>query len=86
MAPAELFVATHRSKRGSLRYHRFDTSAEAIKFAIESLTAEELHGAVMEVAEARFDRDEIARLYGNLNFPLAALRRVATSAAIATSR
>ncbi len=75
-APAELFAASHRSRRASLRYHRFDTSAEAIKFAVEALGADGLNGTVMEVAEVRFGRDEISSLYSSLDFPLPRKARV----------
>ena len=41
-APAELF--TGRSARGArpMRYHRFDTGAEAVRFAIETLPSDQL--------------------------------------------
>jgi hypothetical protein len=69
-APAELFTASHRSKRAVLKYHRFPTSAEAIRFAIEGLTKEQLYGTVLEVGETRFDGSAIRELYEDAGFPL----------------
>jgi hypothetical protein len=69
-APAELFTANHRSKRAALKYHRFATSAEAILYAVEGLSAEQLYGTVLEVGETRFDAAAIRELYGNAEFPL----------------
>ena len=59
MAPAELFTASHRSKRAALKYHRFATSAEAIRYAIEGLSPEQLYGTVLEVGDTRFDAEAI---------------------------
>ena len=70
MAPAELFTANHRSKRAALKYHRFETSAEAIRYAMEGLSPDQLHGTVLEVGETRFDAEAIRELYGNVEFPL----------------
>lgn len=62
-APAELF--TGRSARGSrpMRYHRFDTGAAAVQFAIETLTSEQLLAAVLKVDENRFRHMEIRGFY-----------------------
>jgi hypothetical protein len=70
MAPAELFTASHRSKRAALKFHRFATSAEAIRFAMEGLSPEQLYGTVLEVGDTRFDAEAIRQLYGNAEFPL----------------
>ena len=74
MAPAELFTASHRSKRAALKYHRFTTSAEAIRFAMEGLSPEQLYGTVLEVGETRFDAEAIRELYGHAEFPLQRLQ------------
>ena len=70
MAPAELFTASHRSKRAALKYHRFATSAEAIRYAMEGLSPDQLYGTVLEVGDTRFDAQAIRQLYGNAEFPL----------------
>ena len=70
-APAELF--TGRSMRGSrrVRYHRFDTGAAALQFAIETLPREQLLGAILKVDEERYRHGEIRNLYDAGEYPLA---------------
>jgi hypothetical protein len=69
-SPAELYPApAHR--RGALTYHRFDSLAEAVRFASEELTAEQLAGAFIEADEERYDAAAIAGLYRSDGFPLA---------------
>jgi hypothetical protein len=80
--PAELFASSHRSKRSALTYHRFATSAEAIKFAVESLSPESLSWTVMEVSEVRFDAAAIRELYQNADFPLGRTTAPATDTAV----
>ena len=69
-APAELFPA--RSKVGGrpVGYRRFDTAAEAIRYAMEQMPADFLVGAVMESESQRFDRGDIQRLYASVQYPL----------------
>lgn len=68
-APAELFPApAHR--RGQLRYHRFDTLAEAVRFAEEELSANERAGALIEADEIRYSGAEISALYDAVGYPL----------------
>jgi hypothetical protein len=68
-APAELFPApAHR--HGPLRYHRFETLAEALRFAQEKLTPAELAGACIEVDEVRYGGPEITALYHAAGYPL----------------
>jgi hypothetical protein len=69
-AAAELF--TGRSARGArpMRYHRFDTGAEALQFAIETLTAEQLLAAVLKIDENRYRHGEIRAFYEAAAYPL----------------
>jgi hypothetical protein len=69
-APAELF--TGRSARGArpMRYHRFDTGAEALRFAIETLPSDQLIACVLKVDENRFRHGEIRAFYDASTYPL----------------
>jgi hypothetical protein len=68
--PAELFPApSHR--RGPLSYRRFDSLAEAVKFAVEELGPPQLNGAFLEAEEVRYGGAEIMALYQAAGFPLA---------------
>ena len=71
-APAELFVGKSRvSPRGSpMSYRRFPTSAEAIKYAVETLENVVLLSAALVVGEDRFEGAEIRALYEGKQFPL----------------
>jgi hypothetical protein len=69
-APAELFPIPSKTHTGNLKYKRFDTAAEALRFAVEEIPARALMGAFLEVDEARFGAQEIRYLYENAAYPL----------------
>jgi hypothetical protein len=69
--PAELFMGKRKGgPRQPLRYRRFATAAEAIRFAVEELPAVRALGAWMQVGDERFDGEDIQRLYQSDDFPL----------------
>ena len=68
--PAELFPSRGKKGRSQITYKRFDTAAEAIRFAMEDISPSALLGAYIEVEEARFGFHEIQYLYENAAFPL----------------
>lgn len=81
---AELFpAAIRKKKRTGFAYRRFDSAAEAVRFAMEDLPTDLLNGAYLQVDEARFDQNGIRGLYDSPEFPLA--RRPAKPDAEATA-
>lgn len=73
-APAELF-AQKRKKYGPINYRRFETAAEAIRYAIEDLSRSLLDGTFIETGAERLDGKSIRQLYGSDRYPL---KRAAT--------
>ena len=69
-APAELFPNRGRAGKSRIKYKRFDTAAEALRFVMESLPAPALLGAFLEVEEARFGAEEMRHLYESAAYPL----------------
>lgn len=70
-APAELFPSRSRKGNRPAGYRRFETAAEAIRYAIEEMSSDYLNGAILECDEARFDSAGILELYNHLDYPLA---------------
>ena len=70
--PAELFMGKRKGgARQPLRYRRFATAAEAIRFAVEELPAVRALGAWMQVGDQRFDGDDISMPLPEQRFPVA---------------
>lgn len=69
-APAELFASKGRGAgRRPMTYHRFDSSADAIRFAIEELPAAMLVGAVLESGDERYGAAAIRAFYDSAGYP-----------------
>jgi hypothetical protein len=70
-SPAELYPSRSRAQgRRPIKYRRFPTAAEALRFAVEELPPSLLLGAVLEVGEQRFDGNGIRALYDRPDYPL----------------
>jgi hypothetical protein len=69
-APAELYATASKSGKRPMRYTRFKSAAEAIKYAIEELPPELLLGSTLEINEERFDGPGIRALYDSASYPL----------------
>ncbi|PWB81513.1 MAG: hypothetical protein C3F11_15040 [Methylocystaceae bacterium] len=68
---AGLFSAKRpRFHNKSLDYRRFERAADAILFAVEKLSTDELRGCSLEVAEETYVGQAIRSLYESGDFPL----------------
>lgn len=69
MTGAGLYVG--RRSRGSSgpRYKRFETAAEAVRFAIEDMPGSQLRDSMLEVDESQFDDRQIRMLYDAPGYP-----------------
>lgn len=70
-AAAEFFPSKGRAPAPRLRYQRFATAAEALRYAVEDMPVSLLRGSTMEVNEQRFDGEQIRTLYDADDYPLA---------------
>jgi hypothetical protein len=71
-APAELFTPTRKPGRGKpIGYRRFNTAAEAIRFAMEEFPTIRTFGPWMQVGDERFSGEAIRQLYESGDYPLA---------------
>jgi Arc/MetJ-type ribon-helix-helix transcriptional regulator len=68
-APAELFPSRNRKIPSKVKYRRFDTAADAIRFAVEELPEPQLLGAYIEIDEERLGHQDIRALYESENYP-----------------
>jgi hypothetical protein len=72
--PAEVFMTKRkRGARSRLGYRRFATAAEAIRFVVEEFPALRTLGPWMQVGDARYDSEDIRRLYESGDYPSVAI-------------
>ena len=69
-APAELYPGRNRKTAKKVPYRRFETAADAIRFAVEELPELLLLGACIEVDEQRLTYKDIQTLYASEQYPL----------------
>lgn len=69
-AAAELYPSKRFHRVSQVRYRRFDSVAEAVRYAVEDMPAEWLRGSLLEVDEQRFEGAQIKTLYLADGYPL----------------
>ncbi|MFZ1990690.1 MAG: hypothetical protein WAW96_13075 [Alphaproteobacteria bacterium] len=69
-ASAELYPPKTGSYMRKIGYLRFARAAEAIRFAIEQLSAEQLLATYMEIGEQRYGHKDLRDLYRGDAYPL----------------
>jgi hypothetical protein len=69
-APAELYPGRNRKSAKKVSYRRFETAADAIRFAVEELPELLLLGACIEINEQRLNYKDIQALYASDQYPL----------------
>jgi hypothetical protein len=69
-AGAGLYPCKTVRRTSRLRYRRFESAAEALRFAIEDMPVAMLRGSVLEIDEARYDGQQMRRLYEADAYPL----------------
>ena len=69
-AAADCYFGKPAFRMRHLRHRRFDTAAEALRFAIEELPAAQLPATVLEVNEERFQGAKLRAIYDAEAYPL----------------
>ena len=67
---AGLYAGKAVRGRSGPRYRRFETAAEALRFAVEDMPGAQQLGCLLEVDEARYDHRQIRVLYDAPTYPL----------------
>ncbi|WP_174802271.1 hypothetical protein [Martelella limonii] len=67
---AALYPGRKAKGNRSPRYRRFDTAADAVRFAVEEMEGCQLRGSVLEIEESRYDDRQIRKLYDAPEYPL----------------
>lgn len=76
--PAELYASRGRgASRRPMTYLRFADAAQAICYAMETLSDQLLFGTVLESGDERLNATDIRRLYESADYPLVRKEQVA---------
>lgn len=67
---AELYVPRNARRYGPMQFKRFESAAEAIRFAMEELPRPALAGIALEVDERRYTGRDVEKLYDDDLYPL----------------
>lgn len=67
---AELYPGRSNARPNARRYHRFETAAEALRFAMEEMPNVLLRGSMLEVNDQRFPAAQMSALYNDERYPL----------------
>ena len=70
-SPADLFPSRRKVGRRPVGYRRFDTAAQAIRYAVEEMPKDFLGEAVLESDTERIKGEDIRLLYSSDDYPLA---------------
>lgn len=70
--PGEIFIPKFSgTRRLGLTYRRFETAAEAVRFAVETLPTAALTACTVETDGGRLGSRELKALYADARYPLA---------------
>jgi hypothetical protein len=69
-AGAGFYPCKSKQNTSRHRYRRFESAAEALRFAMEEMPSSLLRGSVLEVDEARFSGIQMQTLYEADEYPL----------------
>ncbi len=68
-APAELYPARNRRIKNNVKYRRFESASDAIRFAVEELPNALFLGTYLESGDERIGHADIRGLYDSADFP-----------------
>jgi hypothetical protein len=69
-APADLFLARSRNGQRPVGHRRFNTAAEALRYAVEQMPPQFLDGTVLESGDVRLDGLRTRASYDSKDYPL----------------
>jgi len=78
-ASAELYSRIGAGRHKTLRYHRFERAAEAIRHAMEDIPTLALRGCSLDVADETYVGQAILPLYESADYPLPRRRKLASN-------